>query len=286
MNKILIIILVILTCINIAAFILYFIRPYTPDSYPAPNSAAMTYYNSYPTCCNADACKKSKAGPNKLDPALCEELGKKNYCSADSKDECDKYSGCDYQGQMTACGKNIISEDYLKTNFVVAFMSKEQAVIKTRDGRIAYWNKNHGKQSIQITLTNKKDKNKMIVFTAIILDTCDDGDCDGCCSTNMGSHDALIDIEYASLRRLSDDNPDFTSTPLIDFFVKRCSKICDTCEKKEADHEGECSKAVPCGQGTSSDYQPALLPYEVSWVLVRPSPGNNIPLPDRCCWHK
>jgi hypothetical protein len=44
-----------------------------------------------------------------------------------------------------------------------------------------------------------KDGSKQIVVT--VYDTCGDSDCDGCCSQNRGSADALIDLEsYTNAR--------------------------------------------------------------------------------------
>jgi hypothetical protein len=51
-----------------------------------------------------------------------------------------------------------------------------------------------------------KSGSSTIVVT--VLDTCSDSDCDGCCTQNRGSADALVDIEqYTDVRWGVNDGP-------------------------------------------------------------------------------
>jgi hypothetical protein len=52
----------------------------------------------------------------------------------------------------------------------------------------------------------KPDGSNPIIVT--VYDTCADADCDGCCTQNRGSADALIDVEsYTAKRWGVDDGP-------------------------------------------------------------------------------
>lgn len=197
------------------------------------------------------------------------------YCERDETSECKDYSGCKWMGLMTACGdENKIPVDYLKTNYVVAFISKAQSKLKTRDQRIKFWQKHYGEQNIEITLSYK---NESLTFNAIILDTCDDTDCDGCCSKNMGDEDALIDIEFESLNRLSNENKQFmqrtVGNDLNDYFFTPCKEYCNTCDKR-IENKTKCTEK--CGAGTVVPLEE--LPFKVSWKFVK----NKIKPPENC----
>ena len=256
---ILLIFLLITSALGISAFTMSFkkcgekfIRGRNTGGPSTEGNATMTYYNSYPTCC-------------KDSPV---------YCKADETTECKDDSGCKWMGLMAACNDNKIPEDYLKTNFVVAFMSKAQSKLKTKDERMKYWTTNNAKQNIEITLSYQ---NKSLTFNAIILDTCDDTDCNGCCSKHMGNKDALIDIEYESLYRLSNENKQFTpfGKKLIDYFIKPCNTDCITCDDR-IKNQGKCSDK--CGRGTIVDKYIGNLPFNVSWKFVK----NKIKPPKNC----
>ena len=87
-------------------------------------------------------------------------------------EECVKYNGCEWAGQFMACeGKK--PEEWVKAhNIVAAFPSFD---------------------SLALHDLCLKSGDKTIVVT--VLDTCGDEDCDGCCTQNQGSADALIDLE-------------------------------------------------------------------------------------------
>lgn len=87
-------------------------------------------------------------------------------------EECVKYNGCMWAGQFAACqGKK--PESWVKERNIVAAFP--------------------GFESLALHDLCLKSGDKTIVVT--VLDTCGDDDCDGCCTTNQGSADALIDLE-------------------------------------------------------------------------------------------
>jgi hypothetical protein len=88
-------------------------------------------------------------------------------------DECIKYSGCLYEGQFAACNKTETLSWVMSHNIVAAFPNFTS--LKLHD------------------LCLKSSGGKTIVVT--VLDTCGDSDCNGCCTQNKGSADALIDVE-------------------------------------------------------------------------------------------
>jgi hypothetical protein len=87
-------------------------------------------------------------------------------------EECVKYNGCKWAGQFAGCqGK------------------KPEAWVKERNIAAAFPNF----QELALHDLCLKSGDQTIVVT--VLDTCGDADCDGCCTQNKGSADALIDLE-------------------------------------------------------------------------------------------
>lgn len=87
-------------------------------------------------------------------------------------EECVKYNGCTWAGQFAACeGKK--PEEWVKARNIVAAFP--------------------GFEALALHDLCLKSGDKTIVVT--VLDTCGDDDCDGCCTQNQGSNDALIDLE-------------------------------------------------------------------------------------------
>lgn len=214
------------------------------------NNAVLTYYNSYPTCCRASDVPSNIPYYKNI-----KNIVKNEYCKYTDKTECGDYSGCRWVGQVAGCPNSYIPIDYLKNNYVVAFISKEQSKKKTKDDRIRYWNNNYKNKYINITITNKINNNT-IEFKAIILDTCDDSDCGGCCTKNMGNKNGLIDIEYYSLVKLSNyisnKHPEFLANnknnkDFIDYYVNKCKDNCCNCKNNCTPNNEECK----CGQGTT-----------------------------------
>lgn len=121
------------------------------------HTAQLTTYTSYPRCCK---------GSPAYDPHA-------------SKEECEDYSGCKYQGEFAAIGKK--SFEWVKDNAVVAFYDNAD-----KSGR--EFNKKYGGKKIRLRKNGKE-------FTAVIADTCGNKDCDDCCIKNSKGG-FLVDMEY------------------------------------------------------------------------------------------
>jgi hypothetical protein len=88
-------------------------------------------------------------------------------------EECIKYNGCFWQGKFNTCGDTLVkSKMWVMTHNIVAIFPLA----------------NYGLHNLCL-----KSGTKTIEVTA--YDTCGDSDCNGCCTQNKGSADALIDIE-------------------------------------------------------------------------------------------
>ena len=86
--------------------------------------------------------------------------------------ECIEFNGCMWAGQFAACD-GTKSEAWIAEHNIVAFFPNYQPL------------------ALHDLCLRSGDKT--IVVT--VLDTCGDDDCDGCCTENKGSADALIDLE-------------------------------------------------------------------------------------------
>ncbi|MDD5309798.1 MAG: hypothetical protein PHU25_20980 [Deltaproteobacteria bacterium] len=142
---------------------------------------------------DSDADSDSDSDTDTYDVSRCQVGGldwksgsKTNYISYPdpSSEECTVYHGCDYMGMFEACGDDVKPEPWVAAhNIVSAFPDFDQL----------------GLHDLCL-----KSGNKYIVVT--VLDTCSDGDCDGCCTENLGSADQLIDVEsYTDARWGVDD---------------------------------------------------------------------------------
>jgi hypothetical protein len=88
-------------------------------------------------------------------------------------EECIKYNGCFWQGKFNTCGDTLVkSKAWVMSHNIVALFPL---------GKLGLHN---------LCL---KSGTKTIEVTA--YDTCGDSDCNGCCTQNKGSADALIDLE-------------------------------------------------------------------------------------------
>lgn len=143
--------------------------PAPPPSPPSPagwKKSTWTAYESWPRCCK----------------------GSPNYDPKAPKDECTDDSGCKYQGMFAykqCSGKDgQCTLDWVKSHNLVSFFS--------------------------VSGEHKKYKNKMIRITAksktieaLVVDTCGDGDCGGCCTKNAKQSKGgfLIDMEYYTVQK-------------------------------------------------------------------------------------
>jgi len=114
-------------------------------------------------------------------PGLVWKSGRKtNYESypAPDSEECVAYNGCAWAGQFAACdGKK--SPAWVASHDIASFFPsfKDRAL--------------HD-------LCIRSGARTMIVT---VLDTCADSDCNGCCTQNRGTTDALIDLEKSTNER-------------------------------------------------------------------------------------
>jgi len=121
------------------------------------------------------------------DPSLVwKSANKTNYTSypAPGSPECIKYNGCMWAGQFAACS-GTKPESWVASHNIVALFPLDPYA-------------DHD-------LCLRSGSNKIVV-TAI--DTCGDSDCNGCCTQNKGTADALVDVEsYTDARWGVPDGP-------------------------------------------------------------------------------
>ena len=112
---------------------------------------------------------------------------KTNYTSYPDpgSEECIEYNGCMWAGQFAACDEQMPEAWVEAHNIVAAFPDFEEL-------------------ELHELCLRKGDK----TIVVLVLDTCGDSDCDGCCSENQGSAEELIDIEsYTNERWGVEDGP-------------------------------------------------------------------------------
>jgi hypothetical protein len=88
--------------------------------------------------------------------------------------ECIQFNGCMYEGQFAYCPGQTKSAAWVQSHNVVSFFDGQNGSMA--DHRICI---KYGNQSI----------------VGVVLDTCSDSDCCGCCTQNQGAAAALIDVE-------------------------------------------------------------------------------------------
>jgi len=145
------------------------------DPAKLPNMASVTNYDSYPACCPSSP----------------------NYSPSAATDECENYSGCDYIGDFAAYITDTNpsghkSFEYVQSHNMVAFYD-------SRDPKGEQFASRYALKTIRIT--HLVNASSLVVFDAIIADTCADTDCDGCCTRNARPSGYLIDVEYYTAMR-------------------------------------------------------------------------------------
>ena len=111
---------------------------------------------------------------------------KTNYESypAPGSDECVIYHGCDYLGQFAACA-NTMPMTWVEAHDIVAVFPL-------------------GDLALHRLCLRSGARSRIVT----VIDTCADTDCSGCCTTNRGTADALIDVEhFTDVRFGVDDGP-------------------------------------------------------------------------------
>lgn len=128
--------------------------------------ATATWYTSYPECCTDKKADQS---------------------------ECEDYSGCKYQG-MFAAFDDKKSKSWVEENNIVAFYEAPNS--KNRKEWKKKW------KNKKLSIRNPKTGKELDVT---VVDTCDDDDCNGCCSKNANKNGGfLIDLEKNTARRFFD----------------------------------------------------------------------------------
>ncbi len=104
-----------------------------------------------------------------------------NYISYPNKnsEECKKYNGCTWAGQFYGLDEKK-SKKWVKQNNIVSVHMKDWDWLGLHKVRIR-----KGKKEIMAT----------------VYDACNDDDCDGCCTRNLGNNNFLIDMEKYTKKR-------------------------------------------------------------------------------------
>jgi len=103
-----------------------------------------------------------------------------NYDPEYPTTECDLYSACSYTGQFAYAGQR--EYDWVNKTDLIAFFSSNGD------------NESYGNKKIKIKANGKTVK-------AWIVDTCGDGDCNGCCTENANNDGYLVDMESHTVER-------------------------------------------------------------------------------------
>ena len=129
-------------------------------------TATATWYTSYPECCHDKKADQS---------------------------ECEDYSGCKWEGQFAAFdGKQ--PKAWVESNNLVAFYTSPNS--KNRKE----WEKKWKNKKLRIR--NPRTGKEMDVT---VVDTCDNDDCNGCCSKNANINGGfLVDLEKNTAKRFYD----------------------------------------------------------------------------------
>ena len=121
--------------------------------------ASFTWYQSYAPCCP----------------------GNPNYDPGAPTEECDSYSACDYPGIFAAFNDQM-SFEWVQAHNIVAFFDAAHPTYQE-------WLSMYANKTIRLTKGE-------VTVDALIVDTCGDADCGGCCTENSQPSGFLTDIEY------------------------------------------------------------------------------------------
>lgn len=94
-------------------------------------------------------------------------------------EECTVFNGCTWAGQFFGLPDRK-SESWVRANNIVSVHKKDWSWL--------------GMKTLNMRQGNKR-------ITVKVYDQCDDADCDGCCSQNLGGDGFLIDIEKYTMQR-------------------------------------------------------------------------------------
>ncbi|PRW20305.1 hypothetical protein C2E21_9138 [Chlorella sorokiniana] len=124
--------------------------------------ATATYYHSYPPCCHDSGADQS---------------------------ECDDFSGCVWEGQFAGLGHK--PESWVKKNNIVSFFEAPNSSNRKE------WDKKWNGKKLRLKHPDTGD-----TMDVTVVDTCDDEDCEGCCTENARKNGGLlIDMEINTARR-------------------------------------------------------------------------------------
>ena len=125
--------------------------------------------------CSPEPISESDCGSEWYSSAL---TNYESYPKLGSK-ECTTFNGCTWIGEFFGLPDKKL-EFWVKANNIVAVHKKDWGWL--------------GMKTLNLRQGNKH-------ITAKVYDQCDDADCDGCCSQNLGGDGFLIDIEKYTMQR-------------------------------------------------------------------------------------
>lgn len=98
--------------------------------------------------------------------------------------ECPTAENCPWMGQFKALPEKK-SASWVQNNNIVAVHSDDYEWLKGKN----------------VCIQQNKEDGGVREIKAKVVDSCDDSDCAGCCSTNRGNKDTLIDLERYTMKR-------------------------------------------------------------------------------------
>jgi hypothetical protein len=142
--------------------------------------------------CDANQSSEGYSGtalepPDPGDVARCEDAslewnsGRKTYYNSypdPGSEECIEFNGCHWEGLFAGCSGKRPEAWVAETDIVAVYPMFEELV--------------HHELCI-------RSGDRVLVVN--VIDTCNDDDCNGCCSQNQANFDALIDLEFYTNER-------------------------------------------------------------------------------------
>jgi hypothetical protein len=107
--------------------------------------------------------------------------------------ECQQFGGCMYAGDLQACANTSPqSQSWIQSHNIVAVYPSLA--------------------TYQYHWICMQDPNSGNSIAAMALDTCNDSDCNGCCTQNLGNHSILLDVEFYTEQRFTNMGINYSGT--------------------------------------------------------------------------
>jgi hypothetical protein len=148
------------------------------------STAAVSSYVDWPCCCSGEA----------------------NYRANCPTTECDDFNACAHWGNLAWIPDTKLPICAGSVNIVSFFDKANMGPTISTEAAATFYQDNYAGRKISFSLTCAD--NKVVQVEAVIADYCADADClkDLCCSTNAGSKQYLVDVEYATVNRACPNN--------------------------------------------------------------------------------